>query len=48
MILSLEELEQRLTRAIERDAFLESELEGKNLLESVQRLKEAARDLWQE
>ncbi|KAG8432952.1 hypothetical protein GDO86_017280 [Hymenochirus boettgeri] len=48
-IMSLEEFEQRLNQAIERNAFLESELDEKeNLLESVQRLKDEARDLRQE
>nr|7E1T_C Chain C, Isoform 2 of Nuclear distribution protein nudE homolog 1 [Homo sapiens]7E1T_D Chain D, Isoform 2 of Nuclear distribution protein nudE homolog 1 [Homo sapiens] len=37
-IMSLEDFEQRLNQAIERNAFLESELDEKeNLLESVQR-----------
>ncbi|KAH0632065.1 hypothetical protein JD844_020126 [Phrynosoma platyrhinos] len=45
-IMSLEDFEQRLNQAIERNAFLESELDEKeNLLESVQRLKDEARDL---
>uniref|UniRef100_A0A0S7EMA9 NDL1B n=1 Tax=Poeciliopsis prolifica TaxID=188132 RepID=A0A0S7EMA9_9TELE len=48
-IVSLENFEQRLNQAIERNAFLESELDEKeNLLESVQRLKDEARDLRQE
>ncbi|KAM4632029.1 nuclear distribution protein nudE homolog 1 [Discoglossus pictus] len=48
-IMSLEDFEQRLNQAIERNAFLESELDEKeNLLESVQRLKDEARDLKQE
>ncbi|RLW01578.1 hypothetical protein DV515_00007952 [Chloebia gouldiae] len=48
-IMSLEDFEQRLNQAIERNAFLESELDEKeNLLESVQRLKDEARDLRQE
>ncbi|XP_014351050.1 nuclear distribution protein nudE homolog 1 [Latimeria chalumnae] len=48
-IMSLEEFEQRLNQAIERNAFLESELDEKeNLTESVQRLKDEARDLRQE
>ncbi|MEE6497531.1 hypothetical protein FKM82_002765 [Ascaphus truei] len=48
-IMSLEEFEQRLNQAIERNAFLESELDEKeNMLESVQRLKDEARDLRQE
>ncbi|KAB1263446.1 Nuclear distribution protein nudE-like protein 1 [Camelus dromedarius] len=45
-IMSLEDFEQRLNQAIERNAFLESELDEKeNLLESVQRLKDEARGL---
>ncbi|XP_038139434.1 nuclear distribution protein nudE-like 1-A isoform X1 [Cyprinodon tularosa] len=48
-IVSLENFEQRLNQAIERNAFLESELDEKeSLLVSVQRLKEEARDLRQE
>nr|KAF6378774.1 hypothetical protein mMyoMyo1_009684 [Myotis myotis] len=47
-ILSLEELEQHLNQTIERNASPESELDKKNLLESVQQLKEEARDLQQE
>ncbi|CAB1434248.1 unnamed protein product [Pleuronectes platessa] len=48
-IVSLETFEQRLNQAIERNAFLESELDEKeSLLESVQRLKDEARDLRQE
>ncbi|XP_045141898.1 nuclear distribution protein nudE homolog 1 isoform X2 [Echinops telfairi] len=48
-IMSLEDFEQRLNQAIERNAFLESELDEKeDLLESVQRLKDEARDLRQE
>uniref|UniRef100_A0A8D2LST5 NudE neurodevelopment protein 1 n=2 Tax=Varanus komodoensis TaxID=61221 RepID=A0A8D2LST5_VARKO len=48
-IMSLEDFEQRLNQAIERNAFLESELDEKeNLLESAQRLKDEARDLRQE
>ncbi|XP_068438968.1 nuclear distribution protein nudE-like 1-A isoform X2 [Clinocottus analis] len=48
-IVSLETFEQRLNSAIERNAFLESELDEKEtLLESVQRLKDEARDLRQE
>ncbi|XP_034414692.1 nuclear distribution protein nudE-like 1-A [Cyclopterus lumpus] len=48
-IVSLENLEQRLNQAIERNAFLESELDEKeSLLESVQRSKDEARDLRQE
>lgn len=43
-IMSLEDFEQRLNQAIERNAFLESELDEKeNLLVSVQRLKDEAR-----
>ncbi|XP_037610586.1 nuclear distribution protein nudE-like 1-A isoform X2 [Sebastes umbrosus] len=46
---SLETFEQRLNQAIERNAFLESELDEKEcLLVSVQRLKDEARDLRQE
>uniref|UniRef100_A0A8C1J3P8 NudE neurodevelopment protein 1 n=1 Tax=Cyprinus carpio TaxID=7962 RepID=A0A8C1J3P8_CYPCA len=45
-IMSLEDFEQRMNHVIERNAFLESELDEKeNLLESVQRLKDEARDL---
>ncbi|XP_076855867.1 nuclear distribution protein nudE-like 1-A isoform X6 [Brachyhypopomus gauderio] len=48
-ITSLEDFEQRLNQAIERNAFLESELDEKeSLLVSVQRLKDEARDLRQE
>uniref|UniRef100_A0A8V5HIG1 NUDE domain-containing protein n=1 Tax=Melopsittacus undulatus TaxID=13146 RepID=A0A8V5HIG1_MELUD len=48
-IVSLEDFEQRLNQAIERNAFLESELDDKeSLLVSVQRLKDEARDLRQE
>uniref|UniRef100_A0A8C6TNH1 NudE neurodevelopment protein 1-like 1a n=1 Tax=Neogobius melanostomus TaxID=47308 RepID=A0A8C6TNH1_9GOBI len=48
-ISSLENFEQRLNQAIERNAFLESELDEKeSLLVSVQRLKDEARDLRQE
>uniref|UniRef100_A0A8C5QS53 NudE neurodevelopment protein 1 n=1 Tax=Leptobrachium leishanense TaxID=445787 RepID=A0A8C5QS53_9ANUR len=48
-IMTLEDFEQRMNQAIERNAFLESELDEKeNLLESVQRLKDEARDLRQE
>lgn len=48
-IMSLENFEQRMNQVIERNAFLESELDEKeNLLESVQRLKDEARDLRQE
>lgn len=42
--MSLEDFEQRMNHVIERNAFLESELDEKeNLLESVQRLKDEAR-----
>ncbi|XP_053708864.1 nuclear distribution protein nudE-like 1-B [Synchiropus splendidus] len=48
-IVSLEDFEGRLNQAIERNAFLESELDEKeSLLVSVQRLKDEARDLRQE
>lgn len=48
-IMSLEDFELRMNHVIERNAFLESELDEKeNLLESVQRLKDEARDLRQE
>uniref|UniRef100_H3D139 NudE neurodevelopment protein 1 n=1 Tax=Tetraodon nigroviridis TaxID=99883 RepID=H3D139_TETNG len=48
-IMSLEDFEQRMNQVIERNAFLESELDEKeDLLESVQRLKDEARDLRQE
>ncbi|KAJ7306009.1 hypothetical protein JRQ81_010375 [Phrynocephalus forsythii] len=48
-IMSLEDFEQRLNLAIERNAMLESELDEKeSLLVSVQRLKDEARDLRQE
>ncbi|XP_051904161.1 nuclear distribution protein nudE homolog 1 [Hippocampus zosterae] len=48
-IMSLEDFELRMNQAIERNAFLESELDDKeNLRESVQRLKDEARDLRQE
>ncbi|KAK5601500.1 hypothetical protein CRENBAI_025222 [Crenichthys baileyi] len=48
-IMSLEDFEQRMNQVIERNAYLESELDEKeNLLESVQRLKDEARDLRQE
>ncbi|XP_061782897.1 nuclear distribution protein nudE-like 1-B [Nerophis lumbriciformis] len=48
-IVSLDNFEQRLNQAIERNAFLEGELDEKDsLLESVQRLKDEARDLRQE
>ena len=43
-IMSLEDFEQRMNGVIERNAFLESELDEKeNLLESMQRLKDEAR-----
>ncbi|MEQ2266742.1 NADH:ubiquinone oxidoreductase, partial [Xenotaenia resolanae] len=43
-IMSLEDFEQRMNQVIERNAYLESELDEKeNLLESVQRLKDEAR-----
>lgn len=42
--MSLEDFEQRMNHVIERNAFLESELDEKeNMLESVQRLKDEAR-----
>ncbi|KAG8558245.1 hypothetical protein GDO81_016928 [Engystomops pustulosus] len=45
-IISLEDFEQRLNQAIERNAFLESELDEKeNHLECIQRLKDETRDL---
>lgn len=45
-IMSLEDFEQRMNHVIERNAFLESELDEKeNLLESVQRLKDEARGI---
>ncbi|KAI9539747.1 hypothetical protein NQZ68_005831 [Dissostichus eleginoides] len=48
-IMSLEDFDQRMNQVIERNAFLESELDEKeNLLESFQRLKDEARDLRQE
>nr|XP_020460513.1 nuclear distribution protein nudE homolog 1-like [Monopterus albus]XP_020460514.1 nuclear distribution protein nudE homolog 1-like [Monopterus albus] len=48
-IMSLEDFEQRMNQVIERNAFLESELDEKeSLLVSVQRLKDEARDLRQE
>ncbi|XP_008327728.1 nuclear distribution protein nudE-like 1-B [Cynoglossus semilaevis] len=48
-IVSLDDFEGRLNQAIERNAFLESELDEKeSLLVSVQRLKDEARDLRQE
>jgi myosin heavy subunit len=48
-VVSLEDFELRLNQAIERNAFLESELDEKeNLAVCVQRLKDEARDLRQE
>lgn len=48
-VTSLEDFEGRLNQAIERNAFLENELDEKETLaESVQRLKDEARDLRQE
>ncbi|XP_075035870.1 nuclear distribution protein nudE homolog 1 [Mixophyes fleayi] len=48
-ITSLEDFELRLNQAIERNAFLESELDEKeNNLECIQRLKDETRDLRQE
>ncbi|XP_046350719.1 nuclear distribution protein nudE homolog 1-like isoform X2 [Haliotis rufescens] len=48
-VVSLEDFESRLNMAIERNAFLESELDEKETLsETVQRLKDEARDLRQE
>ncbi|KAM3916676.1 nuclear distribution protein nudE homolog 1 isoform 1-T2 [Leptodactylus fuscus] len=48
-IISLEDFELRLNQAIERNAFLESELDEKeNHLECIQRLKDETRDLRQE
>ncbi|XP_076455263.1 nuclear distribution protein nudE homolog 1-like isoform X1 [Babylonia areolata] len=45
-VVSLEDFELRLNQAIERNAFLESELDDKETLtETVQRLKDEARDL---
>ncbi|CAG5126503.1 unnamed protein product [Candidula unifasciata] len=45
-VVSLEDFELRLNQAIERNAFLESELDEKGvLLDTVQRLKDEARDL---
>lgn len=42
----MEDFEQRLNQAIERNAFLESELDDKeSLLVSVQRLKDEARGM---
>ncbi|KAK7047505.1 Nuclear distribution protein nudE-like 1, partial [Halocaridina rubra] len=48
-VTSLEDFESRLNLAIERNAFLESELDEKEALKiMVQRLKDEARDLRQE
>ncbi|KAK1164907.1 hypothetical protein AOXY_G15333 [Acipenser oxyrinchus oxyrinchus] len=48
-IMSLVDFEQRMNHVIERNAFLESELDEKETLQvSVQRLKDEARDLRQE
>ncbi|XP_075686271.1 nuclear distribution protein nudE homolog 1 [Rhinoderma darwinii] len=48
-IISLEDFELRLNQAIERNAFLESELDEKeDDLECIQRLKDETRDLRQE
>ncbi|XP_039255544.1 nuclear distribution protein nudE-like 1 [Styela clava] len=48
-IVSLEDFEQRLNHALERNAFLESELDEKEALAvTVQRLRDEARDLSQE
>ncbi|XP_050390845.1 nuclear distribution protein nudE homolog 1 isoform X3 [Patella vulgata] len=48
-VVSLEDFEARLNQAIERNAFLESELDEKETLaETVQRLRDEARDLKQE
>lgn len=45
-VASLEDFEHRLNEAIERNAFLESELDEKEaLVDTVQRLKDEARDL---
>lgn len=45
-VVSLEDFEMRLNQAIERNAFLESELDDKETLtDTVQRLKDEARDL---
>jgi hypothetical protein len=46
---SLTEFETKINEALERNAILESELDGKDeLAETVQRLKDEARDLRQE
>lgn len=43
-VTSLQDFEAKLNQAIERNAFLESELDDKDyLMESVQRLKDEAR-----
>jgi len=48
-VVSLEDFESRMNLAIERNAFLESELEEKETMQvTVQRLKDEARDLRQE
>jgi len=48
-VVSIEDFEGRLNQAIERNAFLESELEQKEALKfTVQRLKDEARDMRQE
>ncbi|KAL5019197.1 hypothetical protein ScPMuIL_004919 [Solemya velum] len=48
-VVSLEDFESRLNQAIERNAFLESELDEKEtLMETVQRLRDESRDLKQE
>jgi hypothetical protein len=46
---SLAEFESKINEALERNAILESELDGKDeMAETVQRLKDEARDLQQE
>lgn len=48
-ISSLQDFEARMNQSIERNAFLESELDEKDvLMETIQRLKDEARDLRQE
>ncbi|XP_002736493.1 nuclear distribution protein nudE-like 1 [Saccoglossus kowalevskii] len=48
-VVSLEDFEARLNQAIERNAFLENELDDKETLQiTIQRLKDEARDLRQE
>ncbi|CAH8567578.1 unnamed protein product [Schistosoma turkestanicum] len=48
-VVTLEDFESRLNQAIERNAFLENELDEKeDLMITVQRLKDEARDLHQE